>query len=668
MKLSPSFFLPRLLLFVGLLAGSVAVYAQTQAQEDAGNVQIKPDWETSPKLHSVQPEYAKEAAVILVDKRIHEYLPNAKDGLIVKVVNHRIIKVNNENGVEQFNKIFLPVGYDGVYLDISARVITASGKIIELPKDKIFDVEEDGRVYKKFALEGVESGCEIEYIAAQQKSLYFFGLEVFQYAAPCQLAEFSLIVPAHLVFDVKGYNGFTVGKDSIEGSLRIRTGVCRNIPEAETEKYAQPTAYFKNVQYKLSYNLSKEKDERLFTWDQLAQNVYTSYQTIEVGEMNAVNAYVKSMKIEEQTPEEKKIILLEDYLKNKVSINEEGIGEGADKIEQIIKTNVASHDGFSRLMVACMNALHINYQIVFPSKRNNLPLDKELENYRLVDDMILYFPNTGQFLEPTNITIRYPYIQPNWAATNGLFVQTNTSAGGQEISASFMTIPVQPYTKSSHDIDLSIRFNSTMDSVLMHTKQIFTGYGAWQFRPAFHLLPKDRVEEFTHEVIQSIAKSKVITNTKVQNTAMTDGLTNKPLIFEADIASADLIESAGNKILFKIGDVIGPQEQMYQEKPRQYPISMEYPHVLDRTIRFEIPKGYTIKNPQDLNINIVESNDGKSTMGFVSKYTIAGNILTVTLHEYYHRPEYPIEKFGIFQKVINAAADFNKVLLVLEKK
>jgi hypothetical protein len=648
----------RIVIIVCSLVASNALYAQTSSTK----------WETTPTMHVVQPAYAAEAAVVIFDKRSHEYKPDDKDGLVVKVTNHRIIKVNSEKGVEQYNKIYLPIGYDGVYLDIKARVLTPAGKVIELPQDKILEVEEEGRSFKKFALEGVESGSEIEYITVQQKGIYFFGLEVFQYAAPCQLAEFTLETPAHLVFDVKGYNGFAVEKDSIVNDKRIIRGHCTNIAMFENEKYAQPAAYLKNIQYKLSYNLSKEKEVRLFTWTQLAQNVYASYNSVDEKEWKAVNAYLKNIKIDAAATEESRIILLEDYLKNNISINEEGIGEDAEKIEKIVKTNVASHDGLNKLFAACMTALGINYQIVFPSKRDDLPLDSLLENYRLVNDLIFYFPSSGHFLEPTNIGFRYPYIQPNWAATTGLFIQSKATTSGPEISASFNSIAIQPYDKSSHNIEMSLRFNETMDSVLMHSRQLFTGYGASLYRPAFHFLPKDKIQDFSHEVIQSISKSKNISNIKVQNTAMTDGLANKPLIFEGDISSAELIELAGNKLLFRMGDVIGPQEQMYQEKPRQLPISMEYPHTLDRLIQFEIPAGYRIKNPEDLNFNIAESKDEKSTMGFVSTYSISGNKLTVNIHEYYQQPEYPLDKFGIFQKVINAAADFNKVVLVLEKK
>ncbi len=45
-----------------------------------------------------------------------------------------------------------------------------------------------------------------------------------------------------------------------------------------------------------------------------------------------------------------------------------------------------------------------------------------------------------------------------------------------------------------------------------------------------------------------------------------------------------------------------------------------------------------------------------------------GNLLTITIDEFYKEVLQPIDIYEPFQKVINAAADFNKVTLLLEKK
>ena len=55
-------------------------------------------------------------------------------------------------------------------------------------------------------------------------------------------------------------------------------------------------------------------------------------------------------------------------------------------------------------------------------------------------------------------------------------------------------------------------------------------------------------------------------------------------------------------------------------------------------------------------------------MGFVSDYQLKGNILTVHIMEQYCNVFYPKSQFEQFKKIINASSDFNKVVLVLEKK
>jgi len=107
---------------------------------------------------------------------------------------------------------------------------------------------------------------------------------------------------------------------------------------------------------------------------------------------------------------------------------------------------------------------------------------------------------------------------------------------------------------------------------------------------------------------------------------------------------------------------------MYQDKPRQFPMEIDFPHVLERKIKFTIPDGYIVKNADDLTIDHVYKDNGQVTMGFFSSYKMEGNTLTVSIMEEYRKTYYPLSLYEEFRKIINAAADFNKVALVLEKK
>jgi hypothetical protein len=164
-----------------------------------------------------------------------------------------------------FNKVYVPVAYDAEVQEIQARVITPAGKVINLPADKVLDEEEDGRLYKKFALEGVEKGSEVEYIARIKRNASFFGLEVFQSPVPCAEARFTLTIPAYLVFTCKGYNGFEMAADTVIGEQRISYGSCSNIAVVENEKYAQTAQHLKKCAVQTVVQ-SEQRQRRSFVY------------------------------------------------------------------------------------------------------------------------------------------------------------------------------------------------------------------------------------------------------------------------------------------------------------------------------------------------------------------------------------------------------------------
>jgi hypothetical protein len=97
-------------------------------------------------------------------------------------------------------------------------------------------------------------------------------------------------------------------------------------------------------------------------------------------------------------------------------------------------------------------------------------------------------------------------------------------------------------------------------------------------------------------------------------------------------------------------------------------MEIQYPHILERNIQFTIPEGYYIKNADELNIQHVYPDEASRTMGFVSDYKLEGGVLKIHIMEDYRLTSYPVSLYEPFRKIINAAADFNKIVLVLEKK
>jgi hypothetical protein len=647
-----------------------ATFAFSQQVIPQFNYDVSDTWKSNPVLHKVHDMFDSSSAVGILQERKIECVFEGKEHIpFLYRTYHNIIKVKNDRGIEMFNKLYIPMYDNAVVSNIKARVILPNGQIINVDTTKIKQTEEDGDTYKIFAFEGVEKGAEVEYTFTIKRNFSAFGSEMFQSeAVPYQQENFMLIAPPTLRFSAKGYNGFHVSGDSVVNDKRIIVGYDTDVKQLEDEKYAYRDKYMERVDYKVSYNLDGSPDVRLYTWNEYAKKAYSYYTNYPSKEEKALNNFIQQINIPQGNNDAEKILAIEDYLKTNINIDKKLIAEGADDIEYAVKTKNANNDGAIRLFAAIFDKENINFQIVFPGDRSSLELDEDQENWNRLNDVLFYFPQTGKYISPVNVELRYPYFPFEFAGTKGLFLKGTTIGTFKTAIGTFADVNMEPFESNAMNMEADVKFNDTNDTLLISSKQILKGYGAAQYRPIYVFLPKDKQDDANKDIIKNVANSTDVSNIKVENTALTNFFENKPLIISGDIKSGELLENAGSKILLKIGEVIGQQEEMYQEKPRQLPVEMPFPHMEDRTITLHIPDGYTVKNPDDINSSIVFKSGDNMGASFTSSYTKSGNIITITIKEEYHGIYYPVTDFKDFQKVINASADFNKVVLVLEKK
>ena len=142
-------------------------------------------------------------------------------------------------------------------------------------------------------------------------------------------------------------------------------------------------------------------------------------------------------------------------------------------------------------------------------------------------------------------------------------------------------------------------------------------------------MPLDEQNKFLKALLQFGTNSENVITSSFENKELEQSDPYKPFIINATVRSAGLIERAGGKIILKIGEMIGEQVQMYDEKPRQNPVELMFPHSLERNIAFTIPDGYKIKNLDDLMLNQSYTENGNVVMGFVSRFTQEGNKIKV---------------------------------------
>lgn len=629
---------------------------------------IPEQWNEKPVYHKLDNKYSKEPAVIVTDKRRIEYI-DEKDGQSVYKTFHRIIQVHDDKGIEMFNRIYLGVSDNADIVDIKARTLTPSGKVQELDRSNIKDLKEsDGNTYKIFAVEGLEKGSEVEYYYTYKRPAFYFGREILQSPVPTLESAMQIVAPQRLKFDCKPYNSTVTPVDTVIGEKRYIDVTLANLEAIpDDEKYAQVRANILRVEFKLSYNLSRSATERIFTWDELAKRIYEIYTTTTEKENKKVESFIKDNGWDKLTSTKEKIVTVENFIKKNFAAREDIDNEQANNLDAIIKNKVTSFDGIVRLYAAVFKSLGVDFQLVLTGDRSDFAIDKTFENWNNAENHLIYFPALKKFIAPTRLETRFPWIYYNWGGTNGLFCKGTTIGTFSTAIAEIKEVPLEDYKETVSNIEANVSINGSADTALIDIKQIHSGYEAAVFKASFTYGSDEDQKAFIKELVKFGTNSEHVLSTKLENTDFESYSENKPFILDASVAASELVERAGNKILVKIGDVIGPQVEMYQEKERKMPIEIEFPHILDRKINFTIPAGYKVKNLEDLKLNNVFKENGEITVGFTSDYTVEGNVVKIHILEQYRKISYPIAQYEAFQKIINTAADFNKIVLVLEK-
>ena len=152
----------------------------------------KYNWEENRKItYELTEEEKASPGITILDNRYIDYATNIKNGIDLFITRHKIIRVNDDKGIELLNKVYVPIGCDDELIQLKARTITKDGRVIEVKKEniKLLDNYEGYGDYKIFAMEGVEAGCELEYFCTIKKGPCGFswwgnnkvyGTEIFQ--------------------------------------------------------------------------------------------------------------------------------------------------------------------------------------------------------------------------------------------------------------------------------------------------------------------------------------------------------------------------------------------------------------------------------------------------------------------------------------------------------
>ncbi len=604
-----------------------------------------------------------EPAVMLLDKRVVEYVYADGNKLQEFYTHHRLVHINDQSKVESYNRIYLPVNDTTDLLVLKARVISRDGKVKMLSKSDMKTITEQGTDFYILAVEGLEKDAELEYFYTIKKSAGFFITERLQSAVFTRHAEILFSSPQNLIFAYKSYNGEVHAADTVLDGRRLIHLTKDSITTLnEEEKYATYQANELRVEFKLVKNTAVQ-DDRLFTWQDAGRRYFQLYHQQQKSARKDIARLADKLKLEGKNPEVQ-IRLLESYLKSVINIQETGEEE---EIGAMLKRKYGSEVNVVSLYALMFESLNISYEVVVTSNRMVTPFDPDFDTWNYLDKTLFYFPDLNMYMDPANYTYRLGAIPFQYSGTYGLFIKKITVGESSTGLAAVKKITSSSFEKNYDRMVADITFDEIMNNVNINFDRTYNGDADNQVRAAYYYARTEDREKIIKDLLESAAKDMKINSSSLKNFNLDSDEYLKPVKLEANITSGAFVEQAGDKLLFLVGDIIGKQTEMYQEHQRQNPIEVYFAHSYNRTINVHVPKGYTMKGLEKLNFNVIGKDGGEEVMGFVSKYKLVDDLLTISIDEYYKKVTMPVSAFEDFKKVINASADFNKVKLVLVK-
>ncbi len=643
-----------------LLLLSVQSYAQDFSFKDY-------HWEDKNIAIKIPEQYKNEKEVVLFRNVKIELSVKGKEAGQYYMI-HEKKYINSDEAIERNNRVYIPFKMDESVIETKLRVILKDGKVLLFDKKDIKEeIDEETQLkFNYFAITGLDKGSVIEKIFMLQENPDLEGKTIkFQSEIPIIHNEFQLISPKHLKFKTKSYNGLgepiqTVANDTLKNILTVSAD---NIPGIDDdEKYSNRDVKLKLFRYKL--------DENHYTG---AKNI-NSFAKFTSNFFDRINPSLdkKQQKIVEdfcsQIPKsndpQEQIWNIENKIKKSINFNK--YGDSFETIGEVFKAKQANKVDLLRVYMAVLKQFNIDSKVVLASNRYEIPFDKDFESYENLDEILLYFPSLKEYLTPTEVEYRIPFFPDNLGSNNGLFISQKMFGGvAMGISdVSFIDLPSSEVTKDF--MDITIDFTEDVENPKIITDLTFGGYSAINFQPVKDFASAEQYQAFLKSVAKNYTLDTEYTSLKTENDGL-DFVGKKPYVMKIAFDGKELIQNAGGNYLFSVGKLIGSQMELYQENKRVLPVEIDHPHSYVRTIKIKLPKGMKAKNLEKFKMDFKTDIENKTAAGFVSNYTEKDGEITVNNNEFYNIVNYPLDKFTEYKNVINAAADFNKIVIILSK-
>ena len=613
----------------------------------------------------------QESSIGLLNKYIVEF-KEANDSINNSfekfLTRHTIIKILDSVGAEYHKIIYIPMYNSDYLVDLKLRTIDSTGLVVNFDNSTLteLDNKEFNKNFKIYQLPELQKNSTLEYIYTTKERNEIHGSQILQEEYFNAKTEFILI-PNNFKSKVKSYNTNEVFNLDLINDIKGKKIIINNLKAIKNEEYSTLQANRVNISYQC-YLADKVTPQNEF-WENINESIYPiafpkkySKELIEF-KLTKSNVEPQNKYLSKTF---KKINIIDNYIKNNFTIQENGNAD-LSRLDYILKNKKGSNIGIVQLYSSLLSYNNIDYELLITSNRYFNRFDPDFFNPDNLREILFYTPEIKKYIIPDKKEYRVGEAPFNVLGNYGIYIDKNKDYY-------FSTIIENDKKYSTINRTINVDFKKMKEAVISETQE-FTGHWAITNRAMLNLSNNLNSDEFKDYLTTSGIKGKKIIEYSIINKDIYQPNYNNPFVVKS-IISAESVLTSDNKTskkknkryIFNLGSVIGTQSELYSNNKRINPIEIRYPNYYDYKISIKIPRGYNVEGIENININENYISNGEIVAKFESRYVIEGNQLNISIEEFYKSLNYSKSKYNDFRKVINAAADFNKLDIVFIRK
>jgi tetratricopeptide (TPR) repeat protein len=586
-----------------------------------------------------QKDYPDASSIIIFDNAERVVHPDGTSSLTY----HRVIKILNERGRENYGEVFIPYSLLSERVKIlKARTIKPDGTEVEATAINDVSLAEGYHLYsdamaKVISMPALENNAIIEYaytideLGRGAMGKNFQDEFYFQDFDPIMNARYTVTVPKDMEIYYKMSNGDLTPKISEQGTTRTYIWEMNNVPQIIPEDYMPPLG---DIVPRLEITTFK-------SWDEVA-GWYYDIANPKTQADDAIKAKVIELTKDKSTLEEK-VRAIYSFVTNDIRYVGLEFGIGGlmpHQASEVFKYKYGDCKDKATLLISMFKEINIPayYVLVRTRDRGSLPVDSPGFQFdhaicaiRLNDKLY--------FLDGTAEDNRFGYIPSMDQGTKALLIED-----GRPI---LVDIPVDDVSinEKTRDVNVTLtKDGSVKGNATVKLKGFYDTYLRGQWKSA-----SDReIREALEWSLRSLVPNATLDTYELSDLRNLDTDVWEKYSFHA----SGYAQVAGNTISFlpSIMERLESSESV-AKATRIYPITYWSPYTTRDTVTYTLPDGLSIIHlPSDL---IIEKPFGFYSMTF----KVEGNILKVErvfqIRNIYISPEAYKEYKDFIEKIVS---------------